>query len=224
MSNIVFVNGSPKGKVSTSNEIINIIKHILDKDINTDEVIIADRNTNDEDKFIILDNADKIILIFPMYVDCLPSIVIGFLERYEKHRLSKKYDKNTILYAITNLGFIEGEQGKYVMQVIKNYSDHFEHINYGGGLSIGAGTFLVGNYDENKEKKIIKDMSIKFREFISIIEEGKILEEDIFSSPNMSKKMYCIAGNNLFAIMGMKNKNTIGKLKRQTYKVTNAKK
>ena len=188
MKNIILVNGSPKGKKSCSNYLLETIKENIEKDNIVSELIINDNRIKREEKFNILVNSDVIIIAFPLYVDCLPSCVISFLQEFENYLNNKKIEKEIILYGIVNCGFFEGEQNKYALKVLKNYTNHISFLTYGGGLGIGGGAFLGGSQSIPWQAKIRSDGKKNLDILCEAIDRKIIRKDNVYTNITMNKK------------------------------------
>ncbi|MDU1854962.1 MAG: hypothetical protein E6789_05610 [Clostridium baratii] len=206
MKNIILVNGSPKGKKSCSNYLLETIKENIEKDNIVSELIINDNRIKREEKFNILVNSDVIIIAFPLYVDCLPSCVISFLQEFENYLNNKKIEKEIILYGIVNCGFFEGEQNKYALKVLKNYTNHISFLTYGGGLGIGGGAFLGGSQSIPWQAKIRSDGKKNLDILCEAIDKKIILKDNVYTNISMNKKLYSMAGSFGWISEGIKNK------------------
>lgn len=132
----VFINGSPKKKLSASSY-LSAMQRLF---IKGEKVTKQLRNKNDyESIFEELKDADTIVLSLPLYVDGLPSHVLAFLE--EAEMFFRENDLHPNLYCIANNGFIEGRQNEPLMQVLENFCFR-AGINWRGGIGIGGGVML----------------------------------------------------------------------------------
>jgi hypothetical protein len=79
------------------------------------------------------------VFCLPLYVDGVPSHVLGFLEKMEV--FCRDNSLNLHVYCIANNGFIEGKQNEPLMQVFENFCAR-AHLVWGGGVGIGGGVML----------------------------------------------------------------------------------
>ncbi|MEG2109934.1 hypothetical protein [Clostridium sp.] len=206
MKNVVLINGSPKSKKSCSKYLLDTVKKSISDGNALKEINITDKAIRNEDKYDIVLNSDIILLAFPLYVDSLPSTVIKFLEELEIYAKNFIIDKKIVLYGIVNCGFFEGEQNKYALKVLRNYTNHIVNLEYGGGVGIGGGGFLGGSEKIPWEAKIKSNVKKSLDRLSESINYGDRLDVDIFSNINMSKRLYSIAGSFGWIASGAKNK------------------
>ena len=86
-----------------------------------------------------LPGADAVVFGLPLYVDGVPSHVLGFLEEME--RFCKEKALHLKVYVIANNGFIEGKQNEPLMQVMEHFCQR-AGLTWGGGVGIGGGVML----------------------------------------------------------------------------------
>lgn len=190
MKTISFINGSPRGKESASQYFIDEVGKLLGNGSYKISKIILN-NSIDYEEII---SSDILILVFPLYVDCLPSEVIQFLCDFEQW--TKKSSKPITVYAVVNCGFYEGIQSKHAIQIIKNFCDKVGY-KWRFGIGIGAGEFLRETKDniplESKVKVKIYEALHEVKKDIEINEDR--VKQSIFTSPNFPRFLYMLAGN-----------------------------
>lgn len=86
-----------------------------------------------------LPGADAVVFGLPLYVDGVPSHVLGFLEEME--RFCQEKGLHLKVYVIANNGFIEGKQNEPLMQVMEHFCQR-AGLTWGGGVGIGGGVML----------------------------------------------------------------------------------
>ncbi len=105
-------NGSPRGKTGNSEIILtNLIEGLsVSPDVST-EVIQLNRPSSREEAAQKIASADCAILVFPLYTDAMPGIVMDFIEKLEPYK-SSLHELN--LGFIVHSGFPEGKQSRAV--------------------------------------------------------------------------------------------------------------
>ena len=105
-------NGSPRGKTGNSEIILNNLIEGLSEspDVST-EVIRLNRPSSREEAAQKIASADCAILVFPLYTDAMPGIVMDFIEKLEPYKSSLV---NLNLGFIVHSGFPEGKQSRAV--------------------------------------------------------------------------------------------------------------
>ena len=112
----IFINGSPKKRFCASSYFLflqrlfvggeKVNEHLCTKG---DYQRILDR----------LPGADAVVFGLPLYVDGVPSHVLGFLEEME--RFCQEKALHLKVYVIANNGFIEGKQNEPLIQVMEHF-------------------------------------------------------------------------------------------------------
>ena len=132
----VFINGSPKKHFSVSNY-FGKLQSIF---IKGDKVFLRLRTKNDyKEIFKQIINADAVVFLFPLYVDCIPSHVLSFLREIES--FCKDLKITLKIYVIANNGFIEGKQNATLFKIMENFCTR-SHLLWCGGIGIGGGVMF----------------------------------------------------------------------------------
>ena len=132
----VFINGSPKKKLSVSSYILGIVRLLVRGEVVSEQV----RNVGDHERVLEkLKDADVVVFGMPLYVDGVPSHMLTFMKAMEKFCIDN--DIHLKVYAVSNGGFIEGCQNKPLMQVVENFCKRCD-FQWCGGVGIGGGVML----------------------------------------------------------------------------------
>ena len=132
----VFINGSPKKHFSVSNY-FGKLQSIF---TGGQKVFLRLRTKSDHKKiFEQIINADIVIFLIPLYVDCVPSHILSFLREME--RFCREYKIELKIYAIANNGFIEGKQNATLFRVMENFCTR-SNLLWCGGIGIGGGVMF----------------------------------------------------------------------------------
>lgn len=139
--------GSPKGEKSNSASLGNYLLSKLEELGMVTEKGFIYRMINREEKirelFQMIDNADLIILSFPLYVDSLPAPVIKAMELIKEEREKSERTKSQNFVAICNNGFPESSQNLTALQICRIFSKDCGFI-WKGGIAIGGGAAING--------------------------------------------------------------------------------
>lgn len=139
--------GSPRVEKSTSLSLGNYLISKLEESGMTSERGFIHQMVNREEKikelFEMIDNADLIILSFPLYVDSLPAPVIKAMELIKKERDKSEKKKTQDFIAICNNGFPEASQNMIALQICKIFSKDCGFV-WKGGIAIGGGGAING--------------------------------------------------------------------------------
>ena len=188
---ILFINASPKLKMSNSEYFINLL-NIKNKKIN---YIYKDKYEDIEKNIY---KASKIIFVYPTYIDIIPSKLINFIENYKGNFNNKE------IYLIINCGFLEPKNNDLGIKFMKNYIKEKQGI-FKGYLSIGSGE-VIGICKSNKFLKLIcHDFFKKIKKFRKFINLGKNIELKT-NIKLFNKKLFCIICNHYFRKNLNKNK------------------
>ena len=132
----VFINGSPKKKLSVSSYLLGIVRLFVRGEVVTDQV----RNVKDHERILnSIKDADTVVFGVPLYVDGVPSHMLTFMKEMEKFCVENEIHLN--VYVLSNGGFIEGCQNKPLMQVFENFCKRCNFV-WCGGVGIGGGVML----------------------------------------------------------------------------------
>lgn len=87
-----------------------------------------------------IDNADLVVLAFPLYVDSLPAPVTAALEKIAAHR--KENTASNRFAAIANCGFPGADHNNTALAICSEFALQ-NGLTWMGGLSLGAGEGIV---------------------------------------------------------------------------------
>lgn len=90
-----------------------------------------------------VDQADLLILAFPLYVDTLPYLVINALELIAAHRQTQRTPTPIRFVAIANCGFPEAHQNETALAICQEFARQTDMI-WAGGLALGQGGSIAG--------------------------------------------------------------------------------
>lgn len=85
-----------------------------------------------------MDRADVVVLATPLYVDCLPALVIRALELIAQHRQGNAAPKAQRLVALLNCGFPEARHNDPALAICRQFARE-AGFEWAGGLSLGGG-------------------------------------------------------------------------------------
>lgn len=181
--------GSPKAERSTSEIIASPMLERLQKNGMTVEKAYATRAVRSEEDMMRVigqvDDADLIILAFPLYVDSMPAVLIKVLERIHAHRVASPIAKKQKLVAIVNCGFPEPYQNDLAVEMCRIFARQ-TGIEFAGSARIGMGPSLEGKplRESGQAKSLIKGLEMAAGDLC----RGKQIEKealDLMSKPMM---------------------------------------
>ncbi len=146
---VVIINGSPRvQKYSNTEKIITAFtKGLSEKGITFETYAISNRKAWDDIREAYIKN-DEILIALPLYVECVPGLLLEFLET-----LPQK-DEHTRLSFVLQSGFAEGCQlrcGEAFLAKLPEYLG----VRYGGCLVKGD-NFGIRILDEEKQVQVTK--------------------------------------------------------------------
>lgn len=218
---VLLVVGSPKGLKSTSAVLGHYLAGKLPGDVfNTEPLYIYHDLKKEESgqQFLAkFDNADIIILTFPLYADSPPSAVIQAMELMTGRRSSMTAPKRQSLMVIINCGFPESSQNDTALSICRKFALE-AGIEWTGGLSLGGGGAIDGRpLDE------IGGMARNVKRALDIaafdIAGGRPVSEeasDLMAKPMMPVWLYLLGGNWGWRFQARKNRAG-GKLNDRPY-------
>ncbi|HZK87662.1 MAG TPA: hypothetical protein VFC27_00795 [Anaerovoracaceae bacterium] len=201
MDQTVIINGSHRAPLSNSRRYTKYLMKFLKTD--SKEFLLNKNNYDEISKELF--SAQTAILIFPLYVDCIPSILLGFLNRLEK--LGEKYKSRPTVYIIINCGFIENEQNEVAISMMEYYLKK-NSFRYGGVLSIGSGEAILDSPFRGM-------VTGKIKKIAKAIENGETIS--IKTQMPISKGFFVKAGNKYWSIKGASHGKT--KMEMQTMEI-----
>ena len=143
VKNILLLVGSPHRNKSTSNSLGQyIIDNINEESFNIEKLYLQNSIKLEERKDLLINkvnDADIIILAYPLYMDTLPAVVIKALELIEDNIIKKKRK----FISICNCGYPK-EKGMEVSQdICENFAEN-TGMEWLGSLSLAKGPLIMG--------------------------------------------------------------------------------
>ena len=226
MKNIVLISASPKiNEQSVSKEFLDMASSRIDEGIfNKTFIDVRKSMTNHQlpEAFEVLSTADVIIISFPLYVFCLPGILIRFLQDYYNYYTDNGNVRNkTKVYAIVNCGFPEPEINLEAVRVIQSFS---RHINgeFRFGVLIGGGPMMIAAKDAPFMKKPVQKLSNALSSIAEDIKQEYVAKMDhIYIGANFpfSRRLYYFFGSRGWVTLARKNKLRKADLFKKPYRL-----
>ncbi|MBN1800781.1 MAG: NAD(P)H-dependent oxidoreductase [Candidatus Lokiarchaeota archaeon] len=181
INNVLSLVGSPKGSRSTSDSLSSYLISSLEQlGVKVEKEFIYNLVNKEEGQKKLLDSveeADVIVLAFPLYVDCLPAGVIKTLELIADLRKSKKEWKKQGFAVIVNCGFAEAHHNNTAVAICENFAEE-TGFDWKGALSLGMGGFFNGRSLEecgSIVKKLKKGLDLAAR----ALAKGELISDEI---------------------------------------------
>ncbi len=140
--NALLLVGSPKGALSTSVSLGNSFTSRLEElglSVDTEYLYKLVKKEDGQKKLLSkVEDADLIILAFPLYIDCLPAGVIKALELIAENRQSMSNLKKQGFVVIINCGFPETQHNNVAVSICKIFARE-AGFEWRGALALGMG-------------------------------------------------------------------------------------
>jgi len=180
---ITMIMGSPKPKGSMSAHLIEEMTTAIG-----DAGDVQVFNAAKPERFDEVLSCDRLVFVYPLYFDSLPSHVITYLEELDAFIKEHPPKKKPSVYAVCNLGFYEGYQTKWSLGRIQCWADAVG-LPWKAGLGLGAGPFLphlppVARKRTDKGKE-------QFLQLLLSDTPG----DNIYTEPEIPKEMFVEMGN-----------------------------
>lgn len=219
MRNIVLINASPKNnEPSVSEYLVDALENQIDM-ATANKYFINIRQSikkyKTQEDFAAISKADAIIIIFPLYIFCLPGILMQFLEDYQKFYTEQgKAAGNAKVYAIVNCGFPESGINLEAVRVIRSFCNHV-NMQFRFGVLIGGGGMLLGARNAPFMKKTMQNLTNAFLTIVQDIEREDFKNIDnINIAMNFPRRLYLFMGDRGWLTLARKN----GLKKKDIYK------
>jgi len=215
MISLCFINGSPRQERSGSSYLLSELVNLLDSNVKTKEYYI-DNLMKDKTLLEEVISCDKIIFASPLYADCFPSTMLEFMTIFEDF-IKDKNNLKIDMYCLVNCGFLEGNQNRTAINIMKIYCMRL-NFNWRFGLGIGGGEFMSGSRNmplNSRMKKPVYNAFLALKKDIENTSNAPI--DNILVNPKMPKFIYKLAGNMGWKSMAKKNNLKVKDLYKQIY-------
>lgn len=116
-----------------------------------------------------MENADLIVLSFPLYIDSLPSQTIRFMELANGRGIGG--GKGRRLMAICQSGFPESRHNEYALRICSIFARDIGY-QWAGGLAVGGGG-AIGGQDLNEGGGILRNLRLALDMTAGALDQGK---------------------------------------------------
>ena len=218
MNNIVLLNGSPRINGSTSMKLLELLQSQLGIDCDTKVLEVA-KSINQKTQTLdyeVMAKADAIVIAFPLYVYCLPGVLVEYLSGYSDYRKSIGETLSPKIYAVINCGFPEARINNDAALVVKSFCQEIG-AEYRFSVLIGGGGMLQPMKKFPPVHKMWNEIAFAFAGIVlDICDEkndkkevspkgsGKVCENIHIDSKVPKKLFYFIAQTNFFVAAKMK--------------------
>ena len=143
--------------------------------------------------FAAMADADALVIVFPLYIFCLPGITMRFLQMYKAYADALPTHKTPLMYAVVNCGFPEPEINGEAAHVIKRFADAIG-ARYRFGILIGGGGMAAMNVSPVKRMRAQYIAALR-RIRVEIETASLPPVETVHLRINFPRRLYFIMGN-----------------------------
>lgn len=197
--NVVLVSASPKiGTISVSGFLTDLQENQMKEqglDLYRIDVRKSLTKGTPENDFQAMLQADAIIFTFPLYIFCLPGLLMRFLQDFFEYQSINKNDHKPYVYSVVNCGFPEAWINQEAVDVIKSFSRSIG-ATFRFGVLIGGGGMLVRTHDKPFMRKTMNKIVGSFRVIgKDVISKSNRMLENISVTQNFPSRLYYLMGN-----------------------------
>lgn len=199
MGRLLIVNGSPRAPRSNSKRYGELFARCFSGD--TDTYLITEKEHLRV--FEELNRYQDMLLVFPLYADGIPAVLLRFLQELEAFSPAQK----PVIHVLMNCGFLEPDQNQTACDMVKMFCAQ-NGYRFGSCLLIGSGEAILTTPFAFLARRGIKKLAAS-------IARGR---PGIFKTTMpISKEMFVKASTQFWIRYGEKNK--IGKQQMETMKI-----
>ncbi|SET34391.1 NADPH-dependent FMN reductase [Natronincola peptidivorans] len=154
---LVIFNGSPRGKNSNSEVIIQwLIEGLQQEADNPIDLLYLNKTQNHQSYISRIQASDTALIVFPLYTDCMPGIVMAFFEALEPLRKSLSGLK---LGFVVHSGFPEAHQSRFVEKYLQWLAEELD-AKYMGTVIMGSseGIRSMSSSMTKKKRKLFNQL------------------------------------------------------------------
>lgn len=220
---VVLINASPKVKTnpSVSAYLSNLQESYMEAsgiDVRHINVRASLSSKNTDKDFEIMTKADAIIFNFPLYIFCLPGMLMRFLQDYVRYldgepnkgatreAVTASSEKSVQrIYTVVNCGFPEAYINEEAVNVIKSFSRRIGAM-FRFGVLLGSGGMIIGNLQSPVMKTMKAGLEEAFQRMAEdILREGQDSIENKSYEANFPRGLYLFMGNRMWFSEARKN-------------------
>jgi multimeric flavodoxin WrbA len=208
---MTLISASPKvGEPSVSDWLSGHARSLIEGDgISIHQINVRNsiaKNTKGADYETML-TSDALVFIFPLYIFCLPGIMIRYLQDfYTYFKSSREHSKISKVFCAVNCGFPEDEINAEAVRVIKSFSGKI-NAEFRFGLMIGGGGMLLGAADAPFMKKTLSVIDRALMQMkTDMLTDSSAPVRDIQTRANFPRRLYFFGAGQGWRSMAKKNK------------------
>ena len=202
--------GSPKpGKSASGTLATHIAENLVGKGFEIETIHANQTLKSDEGVRSLLasfDNADVIVVVFPLYVDSLPAGLTKALELMAEHRRAVPIDRKQRMMAVCQNGFPEAHQNETALGICRLFTRD-SGIEWAGGLAFGGGGVLDGR-ELGKMGGMVRNLVKALDIACSDLADGRPVSQEavaLMAKPMMPRWLYVAIGSYGWKRLAKKN-------------------
>lgn len=220
MRQLAFINGSPKRGESCSLYMIDYLSQELKNTFSKTLTVNALSLLKDSDKtkvFQELLSCEALVIVFPLYVDSLPSSLLEMLADLDHYKKSCPSTSSFVpsIYGLANCGFIDSFQNKNALHILENYALSAGFRWY-GGIGLGGGEMIRSTKDQiplvSKVAKPVYEALCTLIASIKALEPLPVSNTIIFGNYKFKQRIFIVMANFFWLPLAKKNGLTLRKL------------
>jgi hypothetical protein len=205
---IVILSGSPKAPGTAASDLLAETAAGVLREGDSDVRVIGVRETyikkNMSEVFAEMAEADALLVVFPLYVFCLPGILMRFLQDYQAFTAARPGGaKSALVYAVVNCGFPEPEINEQAALVIGRFASAVG-ARFRFGVLIGGGGMI--SYRAPQIKKMLALYGSAIERIMAEIGGGSLKQTENVAIPvSIPRWLYFFMGNLGWRMSARKN-------------------
>lgn len=208
--NVVLINASPKAtNISTSGWLTSFGESCMRGEsmhissISLRKSIATGLTKPDYEAML---NMDALVFIFPLYIYCLPGMLMGFLQDFYQYYNERKDKVGGLkVYAVVNCGFPETDINMEAARVIQSFSEKI-NASFRFGVFIGKGSMILKTKNKPFMKRTRSEISTAFELLKKdVLYNHKQSIENVHISANFPKKLFFFLGSRHWISEARKN-------------------
>ncbi len=171
--------------------------------IHVRESILKGRTEQD---FEIMLHADALVFIFPLYIFCLPGLLMRFMQDfYQYYTEHRKEAQRAKVYAVVNCGFPEPDINSEAVRVIQSFSEKINAF-FRFGVLIGSGPMICETRNVPFMKRTLAKLNAAFTLMkTDVLNTVQHSADNILISVRFPRKLYFFIGGRGWVLSARKN-------------------
>ena len=213
---IVLINASPRtaGHTASGTLLSLCAKQMMSDvlDIRTVHVRESMRSGRRDHDFADMLHADALVFFFPLYIFCLPGLLMRYLQDFHSYFLAHPHPSGaTRVYAVVNCGFPEPDINEEAVRVFRSFSEKID-ADFRFGILIGCGPMVA----TEAEMPYMKKTGIKLKSAFATLHADVLAEapgdvRDLQIEAGVPRRLYFLFGDKSWVRSarrnGLKNKD-----------------